>query len=253
MTDTRIQLIRGHLADTAHLNTAISRSILQRVSARDMPETLQIGRPHRTVAFGKHDALTDGFDRAVAVAIEHGFDPTIRIAGGRAVAFHPQTLRFVWTVPSSEPVVGMQERFTTVARRVVATLESLGVRATIGEVAGEYCPGAYSVHVEGTGKVMGVGQRLARNAAQVSGLIVVRWAAVVNEVLVPIYTALGLDMDPLLTGAVADAVDADIEDIATRFSLQFLNGRVGQHTDIDSDTMALALSFQADHDPRTLA
>jgi len=253
MTDIPLDLVNGHLTGTAHLNTAISRSILQRVSAREIPETLQIGRPHRTVAFGKHDALTDGFDRAVAIAVAHGFDPTIRIAGGRAVAFHPQTIRFVWTVPANDPVAGIHERFSTVANRVVAMLESFGVGAVIGEVAGEYCPGAYSVHVEGTGKVMGAGQRLARNAAQVAGVIVVQRASLVNEVLVPIYAALGLDMDPSLTGAIHDVADVDIEDVETRFVEQFASGGTSQYSEIDKDTMAVARSFQADHDPRILA
>lgn len=253
MTDTPLQVINGHLAGRAHLNTAVSRSILQRVSTREMPETLQIGSPHRTVAFGKHDALTDGFDRAIKVAVAYGFDPTIRIAGGRAVVFHPQTIRFVWTVPANDPVAGMHERFSTVANHVVATLESLGVGAVIGEVAGEYCPGAYSVHAEGTGKVMGVGQRLARNAAQVAGVIVVRGASLINEVLVPIYAALGLDMDPSLTGAIADVAKVSIDDVRTRFVEQFSNGGVSRNSEIDSDTMALARSFQADHDPRILA
>jgi lipoate-protein ligase A len=147
----------------------------------------------------------------------------------------------------------MHKRFSTVANHVVATLESLGVGAVIGEVAGEYCPGPYSVHVEGTGKVMGAGQRLARNAAQVAGVIVVQGASLVNEVLVPIYAALGLDMDPSLTGAIQDVADVDIEDVGIRLAEQFGNGGTRQCFEIDSDTMALARSFQADHDPRILA
>ena len=50
---------------------------------------------------------------------------------------------------------------------------SLGVDARIGEVAGEYCPGKYSVNARGATKIMGVGQRLARHAAHVGGVIVV--------------------------------------------------------------------------------
>ena len=253
MKDPPLHIIAGQLSAAARLNTAVSRSILQRVSAHEMPETLQIGRPHRTVAFGKHDALTDGFDPAVAIAIEHGFDPTIRIAGGRAVVFHPQTIRFVWTVPSIDPVVRMHNRFTAVANNVVATLASFGIDSDIGEVPGEYCPGVYSVHVPGAGKVMGVGQRLARNAAQVAGMIVVRGASQINEVLVPIYKELGLDMNPSRTGAIADVSDVDIEDVEIRFAEQFSCGRSSHDSVIDSDTMTLANRFQADHDPRILA
>jgi hypothetical protein len=87
----------------------------------------------------------------------------------------------------------------------------------------------------------------------VAGVIVVQGASLVNEVLVPIYAELGLDMDPSLTGAIQDVAEVDIEEVGTRFAEQFANDGTRQCSEIDSDTMALARSFQTDHDPRILA
>lgn len=253
MGTSPLRIITGELTGTAPLDTAVSRAILRRVSMGELPETLQVGMPHRVVAFGRHDVLTDGFDDAVGIAVVNGFDPTIRIAGGRAVVFHPRTVRFAWTVPTADPTAGMHERFSTVADHVVAALASFGIAAAVGELEREYCPGRYSVHINGARKVMGSGQRLARRAAQVAGMIVVGDAETVNDVLEPIYGALGLDVDPSRTGAVADVLDVDAHAVASVFTRQFTNGRPCRQDRVDSTTMALARTFQPDHDPRELA
>lgn len=253
MTNGTLQIITGELSGSASLDTAVSRAILQRVSDGLLPETLQVGRPHRVVAFGKHDALTSGFERAVGVATERGFDTTIRIAGGRAVVFHSQTVRFAWTVPSVDPVTDMQNRFTTIAGHVISMLRSFEIPAAMGELSGEYCPGRYSVHIEGGGKVMGSGQRITRRAAQVGGMIVVSDATLVNEVLIPVYAALGIDMDPTRTGAISDRVEVDSDAVSVRFAQQFTNGRESSIGHIDGATMALADELQPLHNPAILA
>ncbi len=248
-----LQIIRGGLTGSAALDTAVSRAILQRVSDGHLPETLQVGRPHRVVAFGKHDSLTVGFGQAVDIAAEHGFDPTVRIAGGRAVVFHPQIVRFAWTVPSLDPVSGMTNRFTAVADRAITALGSFGIQAVMGELQGEYCPGRYSVHMEGAGKVMGSGQRLTSRAAQVGGMIVVDNAAAINEVLTPVYTALGLAMDPTRTGAISDRLHVDADLVSEKFALLFAAGREPLIGHVDASTMDLAHDLEPQHDPRILA
>ena len=253
MNDVPLHIISDHSTGSASLDTAISRAVLQQVSSGDLPETLEISRPHRTVAFGKHDALADGFTDAVDIAVAHGFDPTIRIAGGRAVVFDRHIARFAWTMPVTDPVIQMHDRFRVVARHVVATLDSFSIPSAIGELENEYCPGAYSVHVRGIGKVMGQGQRLARHAAQVSGMIVVRDAATVNEVLSPIYSALGITMDPSVTGDLETFVDIGTEAVSDRFATQMSKGRESIASSLDAATMALARRHQSDHDPRILA
>lgn len=253
MASAHLHIITDGLTGSASLDTAISRVILQRVSDGEMPESLQIGQPHRVVAFGRHDALTDGFGDAVEIANAHGFDPTIRIAGGRAVAFHPHVVRFAWTVPSADPVKDMHDRFISVTEHVIRALAALGVRAIMGELEREYCPGKYSVYLDEGGKIMGSGQRLARSAAQVAGIVVVRDASLVNEVLMPIYATLGLDMDPTKTAAVTDAADVEPGAVAAAMVQQFSGGRETLQSVLDDTTMALARRYQPEHDPRALA
>lgn len=253
MDGTPLSIVEGHLTADAPFDTAVSRAILQRVSDGDLLETLQIGRPHKVVAFGKHDAITPGFDAAVRIALNLGFDPTIRIAGGRAVVFHPDVIRFAWTVPSPDPVRDMRSRFELVATTVVDTLGYFEVGAAVGELELEYCPGRYSVSIPGAGKVMGSGQRLARRAAQIAGMIVVRDAALINVVLEPVYESLGLAMDPNMTASISDVTDLDAAAVMDQFSQLFACGRDRIDTGIDDDTYARAREFRDHHDPRILA
>lgn len=248
-----VHVVNGQLTADAPLDTAISRAILQRVSEGDLPETLQIGCPHRVVAFGRHDAITSGFDRAVAIAMDRGFDPTIRIAGGRAVVFHEHVIRFAWTVPTPDPIRNLRSRFGLVTDGVVNTLLSFDVSGNVGELPREYCPGKYSVSVPGAGKVMGSGQRLARRAAQIAGMIVVKDATSVNAVLEPVYEALGLDMDPAVTGSISIVANIDTSAIMDRFTQHVVGERRWIETRISDETAALAHEFRADHDPRMLA
>ncbi len=253
MGDKFVHILRGSLTGDAPLDTAVSRVILQQVSDGELPETLQIGCPHRVVAFGRHDAITLGFDRAVGIAVDLGFDPTIRLAGGRAVAFHEHVIRFAWTIPTPDPVRDMHVRFATVTNSVIDTLQSFDVSGTAGELPREYCPGKYSVSVHGAGKVMGSGQRLARRAAQIAGMIVVRDGGLVNTVLEPVYQALGLDMDPKLTGSVSDVANVDTNMVVERFTWHIAANRSLIEAGISDETLARADGFRADHDPRVFA
>jgi len=249
----RINVISGHLTGDAALDTAVSRAILHRVGSGHLPETIQVGTPHNVVAFGKHDTLAEGFPQAVSAAIERGFDPTVRIAGGRAVAFHPGTVRFSWTMPATEPATTMHARFDRIANAVVNSLTALGVETTVGELPGEYCAGNYSVHIVGGGKIMGVGQRLTRSAAQVGGVIVVEDATSINAVLSPVYRALGVDMDPSITGCVADVVSVAPSTVAASLVTHLSAGLDVSKAAPDDETMALASTFRTDHVPTPLA
>lgn len=253
MTIGSLNIITGHLSGDAALDTATSRAILQQVGSGDLPETLQVGMPHRVVAFGKHDALSDRFEQAVDVAINQGYDPTIRIAGGRAVVFHPGTIRFAWTVPDPDPAPSMHSRFARLADAVVRALEAFGIASEVGELPQEYCPGAYSVHLAGGGKIMGVGQRLSRTAAQVGGMIVVRDSAAINDILVPVYELLDIPLDPDLTASVADATCVSATSLADQLAVQLAAGRSIIATVPSEATAHLALTLRPDHVAAPLA
>lgn len=248
-----LHVIHGQLSGDAPLDTAVSRAILLQVSDGDLPETLQVGTPHRVAAFGKHDTLSDGFSKAVRIAVDHGYDPTIRIAGGRAVVFSPTIIRFAWTVPVTRPADTMRTRFNTLASAVVETLANLDVRATIGEVPNEYCAGEYSVHIRGHRKVMGVGQRLTRSGAQVGGMIVVSDPDDINKVLVPIYRALEVPIDPTATGSIADDRVATPDEVGLAFTAQIAAGRSTVDADVSDATMEMAQTLRGDHGPSVLA
>ena len=253
MASDELAVIRGQLTGDAPLDTAISRAILLEASAGELPEVLQVGTPHRVVAFGKHDTLSSGFADAVGIAVEQGWDPTVRIAGGRAVVFSPTIVRFAWTVPVDKPTETMRARFSTLSNAVVRALASLDVRGTVGEVPNEYCAGEYSVHIRGHRKVMGVGQRLTRSAAQVGGMIVVADPEDINRVLAPIYRALGVPIDPTATGSIADDRSVSPDDVMSAFIREIADGRAVRETELPSATLEAARSLRLDHVPVVLA
>lgn len=251
MSNTLSVIVQG-LSGDGPLDTATSRCLLDAVSRGDMGETLELGTPHRVVAFGKHDTTSAGFASAVACANEHGFQPTVRIAGGRAAVFHENTLRFGWTIPVDDPAATMHARFAQLADAVVETLDAFGITGTIGEVEGEYCPGKYSVHIAGR-KVMGVGQRLTRSAAYVGGVVVLDGDEAINEVLDPVYRLLDIPFDPNVTGALSDVTHVEAKDFATVLADVIARGRQIVRTSVPEDAVAAAAALRADHDPLLLA
>jgi len=188
------------------LDAGIAAALLQRASAGEVSETFRITVPGPVVAFGRRDRLAPGYPAAVAAAAAAGFAAVERIAGGRAAAFTEYTLSFGWTIPDPDPRRAIRERFATLADLMVRSFARLGVEAAVGEVPGEYCPGEFSVHHGGRLKLMGVGQRLARGAAHVGGIVVVDRADLVRRVLTGVYAALELPWRPETTGSLATVV-----------------------------------------------
>jgi octanoyl-[GcvH]:protein N-octanoyltransferase len=258
VTSNTLTVIRGDLSGDGPRDTATSRAVLQRVTSGELSETLEIGAPHRVMAFGKHDTLADGFGEAVAIAVQHGYDPTVRIAGGRAVVFSPTILRFAWTMHEPDAASTMHARFRRLADAVVDALANLGIESIVGEIPGEYCAGQYSVHLppkatRSARKVMGVGQRLTRSAAQVGGMLVVADPDDINAVLVPVYDALEVALDPEATGSLMDAGAVDIEAVIDSFVASIASGRNVVPSVHDEATRALAERLRPDHIPAGLA
>ncbi len=192
--------------DQPGLDTGISHALVREVGTGARPETIRLHLTGPVVAFGRRDAVTDGYPAAVAASRAHGFVPVERLAGGRAAVFHEETLAFAWAQPAAEPRRGVEARFQEMAEIATEALVTLGVDARIGPVPGEYCPGAYSVNAGGRTKLMGVGQRLVRGAAHVGGVIVAGGSARIRQVLIPVYEALGIEWRPESVGSVADEV-----------------------------------------------
>src|SRR5688572_17123185 len=144
-----LRLLTESFPEDPALDTAVSRALMLRVAAGELPETLRISRPGPIVAFGKRDVVSRGYPEAVRAARGGGFEAVERLAGGRAAVFHEDTISFAHALADPDPRRRVDARFTATSALVASALGRLGVAAKVGEVAGEYCPGAHSVSAGG--------------------------------------------------------------------------------------------------------
>lgn len=228
-------------------DTAVSRALLQRVDAGELPATLRLSRPPRVVAFSARDARSPGFAEAVAAAHDHGFAAVLRLAGGRPAVFTPATIAFALAEPADSPAASITPRFRVMAEALRDAFVALGVDARVGAVPGEYCPGDWSVNARGAVKLAGVGQRLLRRGAHTGGVVVVDDAPAVVAVLADVHDAMGLAWDPAVTGAVADEVAVTWEDVRAAIAAAFAATHDLAPWSLDPATLALARALAAEH------
>jgi octanoyl-[GcvH]:protein N-octanoyltransferase len=240
--------VRQAFPDSPAFGTAVSRAILNRVAAGELPATLRLHRPGAILAFSRQDRASPGFAAAVRAAREAGFEPVLRLAGGRAAVFHERTLACSWAVPDSRPVARTTERFRELAALLAGALGALGVDARVGQVPGEYCPGAWSVNAGGRTKLVGIGQRLIAGAAHRGAVVVIGGSERIREVLVPVYEALELDWDPATAGSVEDEIgeldlaaveEAILSGLGERYELS--------DKELETTTLGLAARLEANH------
>jgi lipoate-protein ligase A len=233
-----VQLVRSGPIGSAALELAVSHALLTRVAAGELPSTLRVYRPAPAVAFGKLDTLRPGYHDAVAAARAHGFEPVLRLPGGHAAAYHSQSLALDLVSALDDPVLGTHDRFRDEGARLAAALATLGVDARVGEVPGEYCPGAYSVNARGEIKLIGTAQRLVRGAALLGASIVVADGPSIRAVLTDVYAALEFDWTATTAGTVDEEVPGtSVDDVERAVIAAF--GDLEPAT-LDPETLALA-------------
>ncbi|HWT33865.1 MAG TPA: lipoate--protein ligase family protein [Microbacterium sp.] len=184
-----------------------SIDLLRGVASGSIPEqrVVRLLSPAPTVAMSRRESRMPGYEDAWAAALRHGFTPAIRPTGGRAVAYDETCL--VFDVISREDAdLDPTHFFARAGNTIVDALRELGLDARLGEVAGEYCPGEFSINARGVVKLIGTSQRAVRGARLLSGMLafgpVDRFVAVLTEV----NAALGLEWDPATFGTM------DVED-----------------------------------------
>ncbi|PSQ56748.1 lipoate--protein ligase [Halobacteriales archaeon SW_7_71_33] len=197
-------LVRDRAA-TVDADRAVNRRLLA-VAAEGRP-AVRVARPHRQVAFGRRDTRSDGYGRARRAARERGYPPVERDVGGRAVAYTGSTLAFLRAEPARNRG-DIDERYDRATAAVRRALAGVGADLSAGEPPESFCPGSHSLQGSG-GKVVGLAQRVRRDAAVTAGIAVVRDDAAVAEVLGPVYDALGVAFDPSTVGSVARAGGSD--------------------------------------------
>jgi octanoyl-[GcvH]:protein N-octanoyltransferase len=178
-------------------------SALSEVSARgEGPDYLRIYQPRPTVAFSGKDQLRPGYEQASAVSRKRGFTPRRRPAGGRAVAYTQRSLIVDHIGHSTEPRSTFRERFRANAELMASSLRLLGIDAGVGELAGEYCPGEFSVHARSSVKLVGAAQRIVKNAWLISAVIQVGDLGRITKTTSEVYRELGLGWDERTAGSI---------------------------------------------------
>ncbi|WP_435186005.1 lipoate--protein ligase family protein [Halobellus sp. EA9] len=195
----RVRVIRGR-APTLDADRSVLDDVVARAVDSDAP-ALRVRTPHRQLAFGRRDARSDGYERAREVAERRGYPPIERAVGGRAVAYTGTTVAFAAVIPAEDPQQGLEDRYEAATAAVVRALRTIGAPARRGEPEASFCPGDYSV--QGHGKIAGLAQRIGRDAARVSGIVVADSHAEIAAVLAEVYDALDVPFDPDSVGSVA--------------------------------------------------
>jgi octanoyl-[GcvH]:protein N-octanoyltransferase len=155
---------------------------------------VRVHRPEPTVAFGRLDRLRPGYEDAKGQAERHGFAILEREPGGHAAAYHQGSLVIEWEGEGG--IDGITARFQAAADHIIGALRSLGVDARQGSVPGEWCPGEWSVSLEGRAKLAGLAQRVRRRHFLLGASLVAADPEPIRAVLTDVYHALDLPFDP---------------------------------------------------------
>lgn len=195
--------------------------LLQRVAAGRAPDTVRVFSPAPTVAFSRRESLHPLFSRAAEAARTAGYLPVVRPAGGRAVVLDEDWL-VVDLVCSESARRDDGEVFRERGRAFADLARGWGVDARLGGVAGEYCPGEWSVNARGAVKLVGTAQRVVRGARLFTASIPLRLSERAHRLLVEVNGILDLAWDPSTVGSLAEetTVDDDVVrgDAAARFA-----------------------------------
>jgi lipoate-protein ligase A len=230
------------------LDVALSHALLADVAAGRRPPTLRVFRPGRAVAFGRLDALRPGFARACGVAAARGRTPMVRNVGGHAAVLDSGCLVVEEIGFERDVTAGLQARFAGQSRRLRDALASLGADAGVGELPGEYCPGAHSIHVDGRLKVVGIAQRAIRHGALVSAVVVVAGGARLRADVEAVYAALGLEVAAGTAGSLDEALPGvTVEAVAARVLAAYAGGGALVARELDAELEAAASALAPTH------
>lgn len=221
---------------------------MERVSEGALGPVLRIYRPAPTLAFGRLDALLPGFPVAAAAAREHGFNPVVRAPGGHAVAYHEGCLVVDEVIPERDPIAGMQDRFARSGEWLAEALTAVGVDARVGRIAGEFCPGDYTVSAGGRVKLVGTAQRVVRHASLLAASIAVTGGDALRAVLTDVYRELELEWDPATAGAIDDDVPGATLDAVEQAIRSVYGGRWDLTAgELDPETLGRAERLRPRH------
>ena len=165
---------------------------------------LRFRRPRPTAAFSPQDTTHPHYERIKQQARINGFEPIERGTGGRLTMFDEQALAITAISPHPEPHHHTMKRYEIFAGAIIGALVKLGIDARLGELAGEYCPGKFSINAEGRFKLVGIAQRMNRRCIQIGAIIAVGRSERACAAISVAYDKMGLSFDTKTYGAIND-------------------------------------------------
>lgn len=244
-----VELLRGPVTDDdPAYEMAATHALLRRASRGELDSALRVFRPSRMVAFGRRDTNRPGFAAAAKACRDAGFVPVVRASGGRAVACTTATLVVDHVQRDPGSLGGMDARFEDYGAMLADVLADFGIDARVGEVPGEYCPGAHSVNARGTVKLIGTAQRMVRDAWLFSSVVIVDDAPLLQPLLRKVYDALELPFDTSSVGSVSAEAPGVTIDVLEQAFIAAYDDRFGlQLGTLDPQLTAEAEQMVADH------
>ena len=164
------------------------------VSVSDSP-VVRAYRPYPTAAFSRRESHLAGFKPALDRASELGYEPILRLTGGRCVVFDQNSLVIDVLLPEKSRKSN-DEVFKDYSEMFATYLKGLGVNSSVGQLIGEFCPGRFSVLVENKAKLIGIAQRVMGHTRLISASIQLTEPDRPRMVLDKIYRAMLFDWDP---------------------------------------------------------
>ena len=218
-----MRLVRGS-AETPAADREVTDQLVSAVGETTEP-VVRVWQPPRQVAFGRRDTYRDGYGGARQHLSERDVPHVERTTGGHAVFFSGTTVSFLRATPVEDGRSSITDRYEATIEVVREALSQLGVEASDGEPDGAFCPGTHSLSADG--KIVGLAQRVRRDTAVISGIVVVSDHEEINEVLDPVYRALEIPFERTATGSIARAGgDSDPERVCRELERVLSGGGV---------------------------
>jgi octanoyl-[GcvH]:protein N-octanoyltransferase len=215
-------LVSGSTADA--VTDLVIPALLLRTPNAPWSQLVHIYVPHGpTVAFSGRDLRSPGIAAATEVARAAGFETVVRSPGGRMVAYDSGAVVIDHLDSTTDIRHAGSATFAANAESHVRVLRGLGdIDARVGEVDGEYCPGEYSINVEGVTKVVGSAQRVTATGSLFSTVVQVVVSDRVRAVITAVSDALGYDLRRSSIAGLADyAPTLTADDVATAFASDY--------------------------------
>jgi lipoate-protein ligase A len=241
-----MQLLLPERFERAATAYGYQRVIFEQVAAGERPTTVSITPSNRHIGVTRRDTFRPGFADAVHASCEEGYPVLVRSSGGGATAAHHGTFGFsiIRPVTDGESRRGVRDRYDEAAALVLGAFSRLGVRAEVGEVRDEFCPGDHSIRLGGWedgAKVVGIAQRVTCRATSVGGIVLVEGEEGLARVLERVYAAMRLPFRKVSVGSLHRAGHrVGVEEVIGAFASEAVLRYGAVRVPLDGRTLTLA-------------